>query len=184
MRSRDRGHPEPPSGAGGANPPNGVCPLRLRGPRSRRRSTHRAGAAGRRPGPPPPRDPDPGPGPPPTRPAPAALPRASRRCPDRPPPGRYRPRLPRLCLGVSPPASWQRSLRHWKSNRNPAASLLLRSLAIARSLPRTTLRAAGCAPLLVGGGKVRGGRRRAALAGAESPCPRTGSHLAGTSHRG
>lgn len=84
----------------------------------------------------------------------------------RPGPGRYRPRLPRLCLGVSPPASWQRSLRHWKSNRNPAASLLLRSLAIARSLPRQ-LSGCGSARLL-GGGAVRGRRssasgRRAAL---------------------
>lgn len=70
----------------------------------------------------------------PHRPRPPPLARPC--CPGPAPPGRYRPRLPRLCLGVSPPASWQRSLRHWKSNRNPAASLLLRSLAIARSLSR------------------------------------------------
>lgn len=119
MRSRD---PGPLSGGGGASPERRL-PSPGTGPWSGRQSPHCGGCGA---------GPAPDPGPTPPRP----------RCPGLggepgpAPPGRYRPRLPRLCLGVSPPASWQRSLRHWKSNRNPAASLLLRSLAIARSLPR------------------------------------------------
>lgn len=88
---------------------------------------------------------------------------------------RSRSGLPLLWLGVSSAASWQRSLRHWKSNKNPAASLLLRSLAIARSLPRQ----------LSWAGVGKSGRRRgAALAGTESLSPPCSSHVAGGSRRG
>lgn len=159
MRSRD---PRPLSGGGGASPE------RVRGPRSGRQSPQRGGCGAARP--------QPQPRPQTQTPAPAPRGGAGPA-----PPGRYRPRLPRLCLGVSPPASWQRSLRHWKSNRNPAASLLLRSLAIARSLPRQL---SGCgvraAPRRWWGSP---GGRRAALAGAEPPCARSRAHAVGRQGR-
>lgn len=125
MRSQDRGTPGLPREQGQPNPKQrlpspGTQSAELPAELTQRRC---CGKAARHPG-----------SPPASRPGRAAP--GSAAAPGPAPPDRYRPHLPRLCLGVSPPASWQRSLRHWKSNRNPAASLLLRSLAIARSLPR------------------------------------------------
>lgn len=140
------GAPQASLGSRSSQTPNSVCPLRVRSPRSCRRSSRSAGAAGRRLG---------TPALPPSRPGRAAP--GSAAAPGPAPPDRYRPHLPRLCLGVSPPASWQRSLRHWKSNRNPAASLLLRSLAIARSLPRQLSGVRGARRSSFGVGKSGGG---------------------------